>query len=83
MPVAEHRKTSTISECSGERYLLIANCFRYNQCGAICGTDAKVFVDVANTPLTGGTATAYQCSCCIQGEAVLQGMRNAVASAER
>lgn len=53
MPVAEQWETSAISKCSGECDLFIANCFRYNQCGAICGTDAKVTIYVADSPLAG------------------------------
>lgn len=81
MPVAEQWETSAVSKGSGERDLLVANCFRYNQCGAICGTDAEVFVDVADAPLAGGHAAAHQCSCCVQRKAILQRMRYAAAAA--
>lgn len=68
--------------------MLVANCFRYNQCGAICGTDAKVFVDVAYTPLTGGNAAAaagaaaHQGGCNVKRKAILQRIRYAAAAAD-
>jgi len=30
MPVAEHGEAAAIAERSGEHYLLVRNCFRYN-----------------------------------------------------